>query len=149
MQVPEITYRYIYPRDVAGPTFEVLSRQLSLVASASPLEVNVIGIPKDKIFVLTNFSMEGNPGSTQACVLLQVRGLTQAGTDFHVNTANFAVTADLTQNAVWQGGVYLQGRGEDQNSVRFLAFFDATTNGNTLGVGVQGIVIPRGNYSAF
>jgi len=146
---PEIAYRYIYPKDIAGPTFEILSRLLSTTGAATTLEVNITGIPKDRVLVLGNVTIEGGPGGALVCTALDLRGVTGAGLDFPIKQVTTQLGNSLDQNLIWTGSIFIPGSGEGNNSLRARAFFSAATSTNSLSVGVHGVVIPRGNSAAF
>lgn len=149
MFVPEISYRYIYPKDVAGPTFEILSRLIvTSIANATATAV-IQGIPKDRILVLANVSVEIVPGATQAATAARVRAFTSAAAAFLIEHNVYPATADAIEVLNWTGSIFIPGRGEDETTVEVSAFFDAGVNANVTTVGVHGIVIPRGNSAAF
>jgi len=149
VQAPEITYRYIYPKDVAGPTFEIVTRSLALSSAAIPLVINFTGIPKDKILVLTNAAIQANPGATQAVVLIALQGFSSAGAIFEINVDLFVPDADVPRTMNWQGAVYIAGGVEGANNVRLAVDFDAGANANSINLSFTGVVIPRGNAAIF
>jgi len=148
MQVPEIAYRYIYPKDVSGPTFEILTRVLAGAETGDPI-INFTGIPKDKVLVLTNVAMLANPGATQACTFIGLSGFSSAGAIFDIKVETFPADADENQTLNWDGAVYIAGGVEGQVNLRFSAAFDAGVNSNTLDANFNGVIIPRGNIAIF
>jgi len=149
VQAPGITYRYIYPKDVAGPTFEILSREFNTATTAANITQTLQGIPKDKVFVLTNITAQLSPGATQSVVRMRIQGFTGAGATFDIFALNPLGSADEEHIGVWQGSVYLPGRGENLDTVAMIANFSAGVNANGATFALHGIVIPRGNSSAF
>ena len=149
MKAPEITYRYIYPRDVAGPTFEVLSRTFFLSDAATSISQSLSLITKDKILVLNNISIQADPGATQALLDLRVSAFTPAGAEWNITRFRGAGTADLIEAFNQTGEWYILGREPDVVNVRVVGLFDAGVNANNVDVSLHGIVIPRGNSANF
>jgi len=149
MRAPDITYRYIYPKDTAGPTFELVSRDLQEAASANNIDIRFAGIPKDKVLVLSNVAMNAVPGGALVVTNMQLSAFTQQGQEFIIAETNPDTSAVRLANINWQGAIYIPGRAADADNVRFLVFFDAGTSSNALRVGLHGVVIPRGNVSSF
>jgi len=146
---PDITYRYLYPIDSAGPTFELVIRELNETAGATLVEVELIGIPQNKIFVLGNISMTAFPGATQSCTSLQLAGFTSAGARVLISQKRFVAVAGVIQELNWDGQVWLTGRGAGAITVQMSAVFSAAVNDNQIVTGLFGVVIPRGNAGAF
>jgi len=149
VRAPDITYRYIYPIDVAGPTFEVIARTLNAADTATLVSNNLRGIPMNKVLVLTNVTCFTNPGATQGVTAITVSMFTSAGAQINVASEQFVVVADQNQALNWQGEVYIPGRGEGNSSVGFSAQYDAAVNSNSAVFHLQGVVIPRGNVATF
>jgi len=149
VRTPEITYRYIYAIDVAGPTFEVVSRGLTVSASNAIAAINFEGVPSNKVLVLTNVTMHGNPGATQACIALTLSMRTSANAEINVMQETFPVDADENQTLNWQGELYIPGRGDGNPSVGFTSVYDAGVNANVGNFALQGVIIPRGNVATF
>jgi len=149
VRAPEITYRYIYPKDIAGPTFEIMTRANTLSSSSTALNDDVLGIPKDRTLVLTNIAVQANPGAGFSVGDIQIVGFTAAGLVFVISWQEFTAVADLEQSHNWQGEVYLQGRGIGQPIVRIHSAYSSGAAANVQTFGLHGIVIPRGNAGAF
>jgi len=149
VKAPEITYRFQYPRDVAGPTFEVLHRVQNADASSTSVALQLSIIPKDKILVLSNISIQAIPGATQACEDIRFSAFTPAALEFNISRFVAAGTADTSVAFNWQGEVYIHGRADNANNVQAAAIFDAGANSNGIRVTFSGIVIPRGNAALF
>jgi len=148
LSVPEIAYRYIYPRDVAGPTFEIMSRSGSTADTAVAVTRQITGVPKDRVLCLSNLAAFINPGATQAGTSIVISGFTQAAASFRIVSDTFVIVADLNHDVAWAGQVFLPGRGDDP-VLTVTGNFDAGVNSNSLSFAMQGVVIPRGNSAAF
>jgi len=149
VRAPPITYRYIYPKDVAGPTLEGFVRHRTVVAAATQIEQFVTGIPKDRILVLTNVCMECAPGAAQILENIAVQGFTSAGLQFNIalERPDPTVSADRVLN--WTGEVWITGRGEGVNSMRLNSVYDLGVANNTTTFTVFGFIIPRANVAPF
>jgi len=151
VNVPEITYAFNTPKDVAGPTAEVLSRVLNTSGLAASLTVSVTGIPRDRILILQNVAIESFPDALQSVNQIRIQGFTGAGQQFEIARTRpstpLAVSEGLTFN--WQGSVWLHGRAGNQVAVSVVSTYNAGVTENFLSVGLQGIVIPRGNVAMF
>ncbi|MEE8609034.1 MAG: hypothetical protein V3S55_15630 [Nitrospiraceae bacterium] len=149
MRAPEITYRYLYPKDVAGPTFEVLIRALNFSDTATVVPILFTGIPKDKILVLTNAMLQADPGATQACTRLTLSGFSSAGALFDIAGVSPDANADEVITLNWQGELFLSGGVEGQSVVRANAVYDAGVAANRIDLSFHGIVIPKANVAIF
>jgi len=146
--VPEICYRFIYPKDTAGPTFEIMTRDVDNAATSATVTISITGVPKDRVLVLQNVNMFADPGAGQAVVQQILSGFTPAGLQFTIARTAKAAIADLNDNLNWQGAVYLPGLG-DGVILSALTVYDAGVASNALTFSMQGVVIPRGNSAAF
>lgn len=149
MQVPEIAYNFAVPKDTAGPMFEVFVRQLSDAGTASTFTIDVTGIPKDRILVLTNIMGASIPGATQWMTSMNMLGFTAAGLSWNITYQPRPLTADRTELLNWAGTVYLMGPGASETIFRAAFGFNAGVNSNNVSVGLHGIVIPRGNSAQY
>jgi len=150
MRAPDVTYRYLYPKDVSGPTFEILSRSFSSGATAAAtITETLTGVPLDRILVLTNATIEGLPGAAQTIDEMVIQGTTQAGLTYNIAVARplLAATEGATLN--WAGEVYIQGGGAGSATIRLSCVFNAGVAANSLFASLSGIVIPRGNAGPF
>jgi len=149
VRAPGITYRFIRQIDTAGPTFELVSRDLNAAASATEVTTTLTGVPKNKILVLSNVSVIALPGATFSCIAIQLAGFTGAGARLLIQQERFAVDADETKTLNWQGEIWLPGRGGTDISVEVEGTFTSGAASNSIFIGLFGIIIPRGNASQF
>jgi len=149
MRAPEIAYRYLRAIDTAGPTFEMVSRDLNNAGSATEVTVTLTGVPKNKILVLSNISAIALPGATFSVVALQLAGFTGAGARLLIQQERFPADADETKTLNWQGEIWLPGRGTGEISVEVEGTFSSGAASNSIFIGLFGVIIPRGNASAF
>jgi len=149
MIVPEIAYRYIYPKDVAGPTFEVFSREVIVADTSTGVSIAITGISKDKILVLSNVILVATPGATQAVGTMNIQGLAGSGSPFDIQHRVTVGTADLVETMEWQGQVFIPGRGEGDTNFTLTVTYDAGVASNSFFGGIHGVVIPRGNAAVF
>jgi len=149
VRAPGITYRFTSPIDTAGPSFEIFSRHLQISTGLVVLEQIFAGLSKDRILVLTNVAVRADPGATQNVIAIQIQGITQAGLNFVIAAFDSLAVADQRETLNWDGAVYIQGGGDDADSVRVFSSYDAGAVANTMTVGLHGIIIPSGNAAAF
>jgi len=146
---PNIAYAFTSPTDTAGPTFEIVNRSQSEFLSLVSIIIDTMVVPKDRIFVLSNVCIAANPGAAQKVTNLIVKGINQTGSQFEIANLEFEVAADEEHTLNWQGEVWIQGRGSNLASLRFIADFNANANANFVVVSFSGAVIPRGNAGAY
>jgi len=149
VRAPEITYRYIYPKDIAGPTFEILTRSLSLTASAASLNIPLNDIPLDKVLVLNNASLLAGPDATQVAQILRFEGVTAAGLTFTIAESREVTVAGLAMALNWSGEVFLAGGGRGNTTVNVFGNFDSGAQPNFLQGSFSGTIIPRANIATF
>jgi len=149
MLTPDITYRYIYPKDIAGPTFEVFARELIQTVANVTNTIAISGISRDKVLVLSNVVLVANPGATQAAETMNLQGISGSGSPFDIQHRIAAGTADLSEVMSWSGQVFIPGRGEGLTNLTITVTFDAGVAGNLVFGGIHGIVIPRANVAVF
>lgn len=149
MKAPEITYRFQYRRDTAGPTFEIVHRTFTLSDTDATMQSRLSIIPLDKVLVLSNIAVQANPGATQAVDDIRVSGFTPAGLEFNISRFVAPGTADANVSFNWQGEVYIHGREPKAFNVQVFVTFDAGANANVVDTTISGIVIPRGNAALF
>jgi len=149
VRVPNICYRFIYAIDVAGPTFEAIARTLTVADTATIVAINLTGIPKNKVLVLSNVTCFANPGATQGVTAITVSMRGAQGAEVNVASEQFVVVADQNQRLNGQGEIYIPGRGEGNASVGFSAQFDAGVASNQGIFHLNGVIIPRGNVATF
>jgi len=149
MLAPDIAYSFRLPKDVSGPTLEVLSRIATEAGTATTVTFEFSNLAKDRILILNNVSARGTPGATQACTNLVIRAVTAAGLFFDVARNTFVVAADVVQTLNWQGSVFIPGGGTPSTTVQVNADFDAGVASNTVRVSIHGTIIPRANVAQF
>jgi len=149
MRIPEIAYRYLYPIDVASPTLELVTRELSSTLTNALVELSLTGIPTNKILVLSNVTLLADPGATQSVTFLEVAAFTGAGARFLIAQERPVAVADQNRVLNWQGECWIPGRGDAAISVTVGAGFSAGVAGNNLVLGLFGSIIPRGNMAMF
>jgi len=134
---------------VAGPTFEIVHRNLDNSGTATQIVSQIAIVPKDKILVLSNFTVIAVPGATQAITNFRLSGFTQAGQEFNIMRQVAAETADINDTMNWQGEVYLHGRADQAINIQVIVNFDAGVASNLIAASLSGVVIPRGNAANF
>lgn len=149
MRAPSPTYVFTSPTDVAGPTFEPLSRAFQTGGAFLLIEHLLSDVPKDRVLVFTNATVQALPGATQAVTEIKIQIVTQTGLVVDIATDSGPQTADLIRDLNWEGSVYVAGGGDGARTLRIIASFDANANANTATAGIHGIIIPRGNIGAF
>jgi len=149
VRAPEITYRFQYPKDVSGPTFEIVNGTESGSASALTITLDVQNIPKDRILCLSNITMIANPNATNGVVNLVASIITGAQQRIQIINEEFPATADAEETMNWQGEVYILGGGRDTTALRFFFEFDDALAANTAVASWAGVIVPRGNASQF
>lgn len=149
MKAPDIAYRYIQAIDTASPTFEIVSREFVVSASATAVTFSLMGIPGNRVMVLSNLIVVANPGAAQSVIDLNVQFFTGAGQAVDIIHQRGTVTADLTEAMPWQGEIYIPGRGTGNATITVAVNFSAAVAANQIFGGIHGIVIPRGNVAAF
>lgn len=149
MRAPPITYRYSYPRDTAGQTFQPLYRHISVTAQTAVVTTTFAGIPRDKVLVLSNACVDADPGAAQSCLQIVLRGHAPAGIAFNIRIENFVADADETRSLNWQGEIFLVGNATDQINVRAFATFSSGVAANTTTFSLYGVVVPLANVGPF
>jgi len=149
MRLPELCYRFLYPKDTSGPTFELDPMQLDTAAAAASQTITFTGPAKDRVFVLTNVQMDLTPGATQSAIRALLSGITPGGLAFNIVQESFLVDADERRQLNWQGEVMIGGSGVENTILTAIGQFSAGVASNALGVAVFGYVIPRGNIAPF
>jgi len=147
--VPDIAYRFIYPKDTSGPTMELFAQNFFESDTDASIVININGIPKDRALIISNVTMNGQPGAAQTIDRLTCAMFTHAGVGFNIVDA-FPLLAATERAALnWAGEAWALGRGGAETTVRFTAGFNAGVAINSLGVGVSGFLVPRANLSVF
>lgn len=149
MRAPPITYRFNYPRDIAGQTFQPLYRHVSESASTAVVTASFAGIPRDKVLVLSNACVECTPGATQSCINIVLRGHAPAGIAFNIAMEFFPVDADEAHSLNWSGEIFLVGNRQGNINVRAFGVFDANANANLTILSLYGVVVPLANVGPF
>lgn len=149
MRAPGITYQFASPKDVAGPSFEILSRHLQISTGLVVVETLLTDLAKDRILCFNNAAVRADPGAAQNVIAIQIQGVTQTGENFVIASFDAALTADKIEDLNWAGSVYLLGGGPGTTTLRVFSSYNSGAAANTMTVGLHGIVIPRGNAGAF
>ncbi len=149
MLAPDLTYSFRMPKDVSGPTFEILSRDASISDTSTTVTFTLDDLPKDRLLILSNIQVHANPGAAQGMDNIRAFGTTPAGQMFGIARLNEPVVAGLTRSLNWQGQVYIMGGGRGTNQVTIVGGFDSGVAANVITVGIHGLVIPRANAAAF
>lgn len=149
MKAPGITYRFQWPKDTSGLTFEVLSREFFETAAAAAVTFDLTGIPKDKVLVLSNLIIVALPGAAQNVADVNCQGFTQAGAPYDIIHAIAPAVVGQREAVPWQGEVYQLGRGAADAALTITVNFDAGAAANQIFGGIHGIIIPRGNSAQF
>jgi len=149
MRPPPLTYIFTTPVDTAGATIEVVNRTVQISTSNQQLELLELTVPKDKIFILSNATLDCNPGAAQFTQELRIEGRTQTGFFFGIANQEFDPTVQDQASLNWSGEVWIHGGGQETTTLRFFARFDAGVAANFLRAEYSGFVIPRGNAGIF
>jgi len=149
MRAPGITYRYSYPRDTAGQTFQPLYRHISDSDTATLVTASFAGIPRDKVLVITNVCVECDPGAGQSCTNIVLRAHAPAGIAFNIAMNFFAAAADESRSLNWDGEIFLVGNARDQINVRAFGIFSSGVAANLTTMSLYGVVIPLANVGPF
>jgi len=149
VRIPELLYQLAREPASSGPLIELFTRRQ--VDSATNVNVTsvITGPPKDRLLILTNISIDLNPGLTQAVIRAVFNGITPAGVTFGIRETGFTAVADFRQGFSWQGEVAVGGGGVNSNILTILSVFDAGVAENFVAVSVFGYVVPRGNIAPF
>jgi len=149
MRVPELVYRFLYPKDVAGPTFELCPRTTTTAATSNVILVAFPGPSMDRVLCLTNIFIRADPGATQAAIQLLAFLTTPGGLDVNIAGINPDVSADTIQTLNWSGEIYIGGGGSDSTILTMSGVFDAGVASNSVSASFFGVVIPRGTIAPF
>lgn len=149
MRSPELTYQFNTELDTSGPTLQLVHRSLTLTSASVLLQLNLAGIPKESIFILSSASIAALPGAAQTVVALSILGTTPALNLFNIKNAFFPVLAVEPRTLDFSGEIMIHGSGGILNSVSLLATFNAGVAANQVRMAIAGYVIPRGNVAIF
>ena len=149
MLAPNIAYSFALPKDVAGPTFEIVNRTVQLSTGLQFIELNELEVPKDRIFILSNVTVEANPGAAQIVQQISVELTTQTGLIIGIAEELPAAAAGQSFTLNWSGEIWNQGGGPEFRCLRFTSTYDLSAASNTMQCNYSGIIIPRGNAGAF
>jgi len=149
MRPPPLTYIFTTPVDTAGTTLEVVNRTVQISTSNQTLELEELTVPKDKIFILSNVTMDSNPGAAQFTQDMRVEGRTQSGFLFGIANEEFDPAVQDQASLNWSGEVWIHGGGQETFTLRFFTRFSAGANANFMRAEYSGFVIPRGNVGVF
>ena len=149
MRAPGLTYAFTAPTDTAGPTLEIVNRTLQLSAGTVDIELLDLEVPKDRIFILSNVTIDSNPGAGQFTETIRIELRTQTGFLFGVANREFVQTVQDQADLNWSGEVWVPGGGQGTTTIRMFCRFSANANANFLRGEYSGFIIPRGNAGAF
>jgi len=150
MRPPEITYSFSVPKDVSGPPIELMSRRQSVSQTTQNFVLSFVGIPIDRILVLTNANIVVTPGAAEQLLHASVQAFTGAGQVFNIASLTPDGTDGQRESLNWSGEVWLQGRGQDEILLQTQFNYDATGATNNVSTfDFAGFVIPRGNVAQF
>jgi len=149
MRLPEIAYRFLYPKDVSGPTFELESVFLTGSGTAASLTVDMTGVPIDRVLCVTNMQVSFLPGVGGQFLRGAIFGTTPGGVVFNIIQSKFPGTDDLREDINWDGEIYIGGSGIDNPILSALGVKDDAIVSSTVHFSVFGVVIPRGNIAPF
>lgn len=149
MRVPDILYRLSRAPGALGPLVELFVRRQETSASATSVSSAITGVPKDKILIVTNLSMDLSPGAAQQIIRCVMSGRTPGGQVFAIKQLGFTEVDAFRTGMNWQGEVSIGGGGTDASILLFDSVWDGGANANQQVVSVFGYVIPRGNVAPF
>jgi len=149
VRVPEIVYRLARDPASSGPLMELFSRRAITTASSASISVSINGPAKDKILVVTNISLDINPGALQQITRAVISGRTPGGVIWLLHSEGFTEVDDFRTGMNWTGEVMIGGGGVDRSILIIDSVFDGGANANAVTVGVFGYIIPRGNIAPF
>ncbi len=149
MRVPEIVYRLARAPASSGPLFELFSRRESASASSTAVSNVITGPPKDKVLVVTNMTVDMDPGAAQSVIRVVFSGVTPGGLVFQIAQVGLVAVADLRTGFDWQGEVAIGGGGIDNTILIADTVYSAGVAANATVLSVFGYVIPRGNIAPF
>ena len=147
MRAPGITYAFTSPTDTAGPTLDVVNRHFQQSSADALIQFIIRDVPKDRIFILQNFSLLAAPGTGQGIFEMKIQGITRAGLNFTIATASPdpAATASFSLNG--NPDVWIHGGGKGKDTLRVFGFFNGAVFANNFTVGISALIIPNGNVS--
>lgn len=145
MLAPNIAYAFSTPKDVAGPTFEVVTRTIAETDSVIAITIDTLEVPKDRLLVVANICMIANPNAGNGVVNMVASVITAAGQRVQLMNLELPATADAEETLNWQGEVFVLGGGQDTSSLRFYFEFDNALAANQATASYTGIIVPRGN----
>jgi len=146
---PDLAYSFRVPKDVSGPTMQLLSRRVTVADTATTVLFTLTGVARDMCLILNNASVRLSPGATQTVEMCVLQGTSAAGLQFDIERTLFHTAATQEEALNWTGAVYLLGGGTDNTIIRVSTRFDAGVNSNQIVVNLHGIIIPRANIAPF
>ena len=150
MRFPEFLFRLARAPESTGPLVELFARSADITSNfATSLNLGVNGPAKDKVLVVTNMTVDINPGAAQQILRCVISGQTPGGLIWGIHQEGFTEVDAFRTAMNWAGEVAIGGGGVDRSIVIFDAVFDGNVNNNAITVGVFGYVIPRGNIAPF
>lgn len=144
MRIPDLVYQYANPKDIAGGTLDIVSRELITATAAATITATILNVPLDRIFILTAISGQAIPGAGQNVSSMRVgytadAALSPPSYEIVVNAA--AGAANVTNTAHFSGEIWIPGGA----AVFGEGVFNAGVAANTTSFTLHGFLIPRGN----
>jgi len=149
VRVPEIVYRLARSPGSTGPMIELFSVRGTNSAASTSVSVSLNGPAKDKTLIVTNLSVDINPGALQQIIRMVISGRTPGGVIFGIQQQGFTEVDDFRTGMNWQGEVAIGGGGIARSILIFDSVFDGGANANAITVSAFGYIIPRGNIAPF
>jgi len=137
MRVPNLVYNFASLKDIAGGLILLVVRDGGDTQAAVSVAVELIEVPRDKIFILSVFSGLSTPGATQT-VLTQNLFLRPEG---EAGSAEIVYKQNSDQELNFSGEVWCP----PGSKILFASSFDAGANTNRNFGTIHGFMIPRGN----
>ena len=113
------------------------------------MSVSINGPAKDKVLIVTNVSVDLDPGALQQIVRCVLSGRTPGGVIWGIHQEGFTEVDAFRTGMNWQGEVAIGGGGVDRSILIIDSVWDGGANANALTVGVFGYIVPRGNVAPF
>lgn len=143
MRAPEVCYGFVTLNDVQGALVAIVTREIVSSASQTNVGVDIYTVPSDRVFILSAANVSSVPGAGQVCSHLGLSILEEASQTIEIaggpdpeNT-----TADIDRHLNFSGEVWCA----PGTIVRGNGVFNSGVAANTVGVRINGILIPRGN----
>lgn len=121
-------------------------RRSSQTAAAAVITDNILAVPTDHVAFVTNIVVQARAGGAQTCTFQRIAVVDQSGNTLSTIASraepNHMGAAAANEDLNWSGLVVVMP-GE---IVLLEADFSAGVAANTLGGGLFGVLVPRGNW---